>query len=152
MARMQVAYYKGRTRIFNRVVSWWLSGPYSHTELVLDEVDGLSECGSSSFMDGGVRVKFMKLDPEHWDLVDVDGDVCKARQWFRDHRGDQYGLLGLLGFVWRRGTRDNNKRICSEAIAAALGYVEPWRFDPMGFWAATARRYQSATFENAAHG
>lgn len=143
MATMQVAYYKGRTRFFNRAVSWWLCGPYSHTELVLDEVDGLSQCGSSSFMDGGVRIKWMVLDPAHWDLVDVDGDYVKALQWFRDHRADQYGLLGLLGFVWRRGTRDKNKPICSGAIAAALGFRDPWRFEPMTLWSALAARNEA---------
>lgn len=145
MATMQVAYYKGRARFFNRAVSWWLSGPYSHTELVLDEVDGLSQCGSSSFMDGGVRIKFMKLDPDHWDLVDVEGDVSRALQWFRDHRGEDYDVLGLLGFIWRRGTGDRTKHVCSAAISAALGFPDPWRFDPMTHHAALVARNDAVT-------
>lgn len=139
MAKMQVAFYKGRARLFNRAVSWWLTGSFSHTELVLDEVDDLSVCGSSSFMDGGVRIKWMKLDPAHWDLIDVDEDYVKAAQWFREHNGEDYDLLGLLGFVWRRGTGDRSKHVCSAAIAAALGYPDPWRFDPMTLWATLSK-------------
>lgn len=139
MAKMQVAFYKGRTRFFNRAVSWWLNGSFSHTELILDEEDGLYVCGSSSFMDGGVRVKWMKLDPAHWDLIDVDEDYVKAAQWFREHRGEGYDLLGLLGFVWRRSTGGRTKHVCSAAIAAALGYPESWRFEPMVFWATLSK-------------
>jgi hypothetical protein len=50
--------------------------------------------------------------------------------------GDRYDVLGLLGFVWRRQTGTQSKWFCSEAVAAMLGFPEPWRFDPMTLWAA----------------
>lgn len=143
MARMQVAFYNGRARFFNRAVSWWLYGPHSHTELILDEDDNLSKCASSSFMDDGVRIKWMALDPAHWELVDVDADYVKADQWFKEHRGEDYDLLGLVGFIWRRITGEKKKWFCSEAIAAALGFPDPWRFDPMTLWAALVARNDS---------
>ena len=129
---MIVAFYKGRKHLFNRLVSWYLRGPYSHCELVLQtSPDGVSLCVSSSFMDGGVRIKNMKLDPEHWDLVEVDGSPANAWLWAVDHENDSYDLLGLLGFVWRRQTGEQNKWFCSEAVAAMRGTPEPYRFDPM---------------------
>lgn len=70
---MQVAFYKGRKRLFNRLTSWWLRGAYSHCELLLGtDPLGRTICASSSFMDGGVRVKHMVLDPAHWDVINVE--------------------------------------------------------------------------------
>ena len=131
---MQVAFYKGRSRVFNRSVSWWLGGPYSHCELVLWTKNGLSYCISASFSDGGVRMKAIVLDPDHWDLVDVEGDVSDAINWLDAHDKDLYDLLGLLGFVWRRQDGNKGKWFCSEAVAAMLGFDEPWRFDPMSLY------------------
>ena len=137
---LQVAFYKGRTRLFNRLVSWWLNGPYSHAELILDtDADGYAACASSSFLDGGVRLKYMRLDPEHWDIVDVQGDKATAWAWLKEHDGDQYDTFGLLGLVWRRGKGSPDKVWCTESVAAMLGYDEPWRFDPMTLYVALTR-------------
>jgi len=139
MDPMQVAFYKGRTRLFNRAVSWWLRGPYSHSELVLCTDRGVSCCASASFTDGGVRVKYMELDPSHWDLVDVQADMQAALTWIDQHKGQKYDVLGLFGFIWRRVTGDKRAWFCSEAVASMLGYAETWRFDPMTLWATLAR-------------
>lgn len=128
---MYVAFYKGKYRIFNRGVSWWLSGPYSHCELVLWTKGDVCTCISSSLSDGGVRIKEIVLNRDHWDLVEVVGDVSKAICWFDAHDKDLYDVLGLLGFVWRRQDGDKSKWFCSEAVAAMLGFDDPWRFDPM---------------------
>lgn len=137
---MQIAFYKGRKRLFNIVTSWWLRGPYSHCELVLRIEDGLALCASSSFMDGGVRTKRIALDPGHWDLVDVDGDSEAAWKWLRAHHGEQYDLLGLAGFVARVLGHDKARWVCSEAVAAMLGIPDAWRFDPCSLFAAVSRR------------
>ena len=114
---MKLALYKGRTRLFNRLVSWWLGSPYSHAEIVFS--DGM--CGSSSGSDGGVRLKQFFLDPLKWDVIDIEGDELGARNWFSVYSGQKYDYLGLLGFVWRRGTQDKGRWFCFEACAAALG-------------------------------
>lgn len=138
---MQVAFFKGQTRVFNRAVSWWLSGPYSHCELVIcTDPQGLSLCISSSYMDGGVRAKWMVLDPEHWDLLDVRASQADALAWFHEHDDCPYDLLGLAGFMWRPITGEKVKWVCSEAVAAMLGIPEPWRFDPMVLWCALTAR------------
>lgn len=140
MAEMQVAFYTGRSRLYNRIVSWWLYGPHSHVELILDEEDdGTFRCGASSLMDDGVRIKWMKLNPEHWTLLEVDEDYVKADQWFRAHRGEDYDLWGLLGAAWRRLTGKKPKWSSAAAIAAAFGYQDPWRFDPMTLWSTLSK-------------
>lgn len=129
-----VLLYKGRKRLFNRFVSAWCRSPYSHCELVLGrEDDGSYLCGSSSFLDGGVRVKAIKLDADHWDAFVIPGDDAKASAWFMEHWGEGYDVLGLFGFIfrWIKGWRKS--WFCSEACSAALGYDEPWRFDVATF-------------------
>ena len=135
---MQVAFYLGRKRFFNRLVSWWLRGPFSHCELVLGyRENGEALCASSSFSDGGVRVKSIALNPDNWLLVDIP-DAPEAWNWIQRHDSQGYDLLGLLGFVWRRQRGQNHKWFCSEAVAAMLGYTEPWRFDPMNLYSAVS--------------
>ena len=128
---MKVAFYKGKTRLFNRLVSWYLNSPYSHCEIILE--DSTSTCGSSSFLDGGVRIKQIYLDLNHWDILDIDlsiQDQILVRAWFEVHSGQGYDVLGMLGFLFRREQGSKNKWFCSEAIAEALGYSESFRFDP----------------------
>lgn len=130
---MKVAFYKGRTRLFDKAVQWWTRAPYSHCELVFSsDVAGLSECASSSFIDHGVRVKGIVLDPAKWDVIDVPwADPQAARARVHASFGRRYDLLGLLGFVWP--FRDNRSRLfCSEAVAEWLGLEDPWRYSPGG--------------------
>ena len=137
---MQIAFYKGRKRLFNRLTAWWLRGPYSHCELVLGaDAQGLTICASSSFLDGGVRIKHMVLDPGHWDLIEVAGSLADARDWLQQHAGQGYDLLGLVGFIARVLGHDKARWVCSEAVAAMLGIPDAWRFDPCSLWAALAR-------------
>ena len=133
---MKVAFYKGHTRLFNKLVSWYLRGPYSHCELIFETTDeGVSVCASSSFRDGGVRFKHMVLDPDHWDVIDVEGDRVYAMRWLVEHEGDGYDIFGLIGFIWRRQSDDKHKWFCNEAVLAMLGRNDPYRFDPMSTFA-----------------
>lgn len=142
---MQIAFYKGRKRLFNRVVSWWLRGPYSHCELVLgaSPLNGNPMCASSSMMDGGVRVMCVPLDPANWDLIDVQGDEAAARVWLDEHYRDGYDYLGLLGFIARVLGQSKRRWTCSEAVGAMLGIPDAWRFDPCSLHAALALRQPS---------
>jgi hypothetical protein len=148
---MQVAFYKGRKRLFNRITAWWLRGTYSHCELVLGtDAQGRAICASSSWMDGGVRIKHMELDPAHWDLVHVQGSADDAWTWVRKHYGQGYDLLGLLGFVARVLGHSKARWTCCEAVAAMLGMPQPWRFDPCVLWAALSRAPGMGRGEHAA--
>lgn len=137
---LQIAFYKGRKRLFNRLCSWWLRGKYSHAELVLGFNEaGKAICASSSMMDGGVRVKHIDLNTDHWDLVSVPGRHEFAWSWIRTHMGAGYDYLGLLGFVARALGHSQSRFVCSEAVAAMLGFPDPWRFDPCSLHSAISR-------------
>jgi hypothetical protein len=129
---MKLASYKARRPgvfgIFNDVTKWWLNGSYSHSELVFSS--GIS--GSCSLMDRGVRLKQIDFNPDHWDFVTINGfDEDSAFKWFVDHEGERYSIRKLIRSVADyQGGGANNSHICSSAIMAALGFPEPWRFDP----------------------
>lgn len=127
---MKLAFYKatrpGLAGFMNRLIRWWTNSPYSHVELVFS--DGV--CGSSSFEDGGVRLKHIEMSPEKWDFVDIGGDEQAARNWFLIHYGQPYDVLGLFGFIWRRGTHSRGKWSCSEAVAASLHIIDAEQLSP----------------------
>ena len=130
---MKIAFYKGRKRLFNRLVCWYCRGRFSHVELVLREEDGVSTCASSSFMDGGVRIKKIILDPEHWEVIETSADLDTALFWLDRHLGNKYDILGILGFLFRRIKQDRRKFFCNEAVGEMLGEIDPWRFDPCSY-------------------
>jgi hypothetical protein len=127
---MKIAFYKatrpGLMGIYNLLVCWWTRSPYSHAEIVFK--DGLA--ASSSLMDGGVRFKRIDFNPAHWDFLEITGDEFAIREWFIDHEGDDYDLMGNVGFVIGFIRDSEGKFSCAESIAAALGYTAPWRYSP----------------------
>lgn len=142
---MKIAFYRG-TRpglagIYNRLVAWWTKSPYSHVELVLST----GRSWSASFEDGGVRSKLIDFDPKKWDLVDVPAHLEPAAvAWFTQHRGAKYDLLGNLQFVIAPVGHSKKRWFCSEAVAAALGIPDPWRYDP-GTLASSLTMYKQPT-------
>jgi hypothetical protein len=125
---MIIALYKAKDHLFNRLTAWWTKGPYSHTELIFS--NGMS--GSSSFRDGGVRVKKVIYKPEKWDFIVLPHGWHEglAKDWFAIQGGEGYDTMGIVGHVWKPVADDKNKWVCSEAVLAALGYEQSWRFSP----------------------
>jgi hypothetical protein len=130
-AGFHAAFYKG-TRpglagIYSRAVRAWEGGSYSHCELVFS--DRVS--ASASFVDGGVRFKQIDYDPANWDRVPLPAKLEQAaREWFVNHEGEAYDLLGNVHFVIGFVPQSRRKKFCSEALGAALGLPESWRFGP----------------------
>jgi len=134
---MQAAFYKatrpGLPGIYNRLVRAFEGGPYSHCEIVFSDGDS----ASSSFMDRGVRFTGpgykhggINFASGNWDVYPLPPELENAaRAWFESHDGKAYDLRGNVRFIWPWGNRDSrDKWFCSEAILAALGVPEPWRF------------------------
>lgn len=151
MAQLRAAFYKGTHTglpgVYNRLVCWWTRSKYSHVELIFIDsaVPGRALAASSSYMDGGVRDKVIDFDPALWDFVDVPDELWdQAWQWFCDHDGQAYDLLGNLHFVLSAIGDDKRKWFCSEAVAASLGIPNPERFDPGTLHAALSFTNQPA--------
>ncbi len=140
----QAAMYKGTPPgvkgIYNRLVRWWCRSDYSHIEIVFS--DGVM--ASSSYMDKGVRFKNAGLAEGKWDMIDLPPELeAAARQWFIEHEGQPYDLLGHLHFIVSPIHDGGGSWFCTEAAAAALGLSEAWRYDP-GVIASTLGRLSPA--------
>ncbi len=119
----------GLAGLYNRLVRIIDHGQYSHCELIFS--DGLA--ASASFLDSGVRFKRIDFSPGRWDFIDLNpAKETTARQWFTDHNGQPYDLRGNLRFVFGVVPESKKKWFCSEAVAAALGMDDPWRYGPNG--------------------
>lgn len=133
---MKAAFYTanrpGLAGLYNRLVRWIDGGPYSHVELIF--ADGMS--ASASYLDGGVRFKRIEFDPDHWEIIEVGGDEATARAWFVAHEGRGYDLMGTARFLFGVIPQDPDKWFCSEAVAAALGLRDSWRYGPCGLFSA----------------
>lgn len=144
---LQVAFYKSSFGdLFDKAISWWTKGPYSHCELVLPN----GQCFSSSPRDGGVRIKDIDLTDGKWDIwtlkIDSDGDIARIVEWGRQHLGKGYDWFGVFGFVFAPFHQEKDKWFCSEVIAAALqsqGYLlgaSPSRLSPTDLYNELNRR------------
>ena len=139
---VRVAFYKGRQTKLDRALSWWMSSPYSHCEIVLrTEPDGRGLCVSSSNRDGGVRIKAIDVRDGKWDVFWFNSPAEYAWHWARRHAGQKYDLIGLLGFDFRPVRGESQRWWCSEACAAMLQIPDPWRYDVATL--ASAVRYSS---------
>lgn len=131
---MLIAFYHGRKRVFNRFVSWWTRGPYSHVEAVFGDPSRPVLCGSSSFIDGGVRLKVIDLNPEHWHILDAPTiDADRVLDGFRAEIGRPYDLVGLLSTSFPLVPHSVYGEFCNEAVGARAGFREAWRLNPTGF-------------------
>lgn len=137
----RVAFYKG-TRpgipgVYNRAVRAWTQGPYSHVELVFS--DGWS--ASSSFEDGGVRFKRIDYAPARWDFIELPAEwEPYALEYFeqRNHKV-RYDLVGNLHFVIGLVGHSAPREFCSESVAGALRFEQPWRYHPNTLYSAVSR-------------
>lgn len=136
MNKIYLACYHGKAskrwhRICDGITKFFTRGKYSHCELAIHLCDNKYKCYSSSYRDGGVRVKTMTLDPVKWDLIPLDITPTQLERYFNATKGSHYDLLGALGVV--SGLRQHkDKYFCSEWCFNALtGGQEGWRFSPV---------------------
>jgi hypothetical protein len=128
---IKVAFFKGTKTglagIYNRGVRFVTKGKYSHAEIVFS--DGMS--ASASFMDHGVRFKAIDYNVKNWDFLIIDDKFeAKAREWFKEHEGQAYDLIGNVHFLFPFVGDNRHKWSCAESVAAALDMPDPWRVHP----------------------
>jgi hypothetical protein len=128
---MRAAFFKGRHKgwrgLFGVTIWHWTRSDYSHCELQFS--DGM--CASALWSEGGVRYKFMELDPAEWDFIDLPNAMePAAKLWFDQHVGKSYDFLGDLHFVIGTVAASRDKWFCSRAVADALGIEDGWRYYP----------------------
>lgn len=127
--QLVVAFFRGRKYARSWPLAWWQRSEFSHCEIVLRQVGDVYEMASSTWRDGGVRIKVEPINVDDWEAFAVPADHDAAVFWLAQHVGDRYGLLGLLGFLIRRIKGPREQWWCSKACAAMLGFEDAWRYD-----------------------
>ena len=128
---MKLAFFRGSTGSpIHPLIRWWTHGPYSHVELIIIEKDGRYLVGSS-LPGKGVFIEWKTFDEKDWDIIDCPiGSPLHAQLVFERFAGAKYDYLGIFGFILRRGQHYEHRWFCSEIIAGAIGFRNPWRFCP----------------------
>lgn len=128
MGLIYLALYKGKGRLFNRLIRLWTGSKYSHCELVMPDGRWLS----ASAMDGGVRAKRIELNLAHWDLIPLPwANHGRINALFQQHEGRGYDWPGILfSQILPIARHSKRRKFCSEFCAAALGFEQPQRFNP----------------------
>ena len=120
---IELAFYRGRKRLANRVIADLTGGPYSHVELILGRyANGWAICLSASMMDGGVRIKLIDISTSNWVhlTVDTGATTADAWEWFWRHCAASYDYPGALRYKLKFLKQDPKKKYCSEAISEIL--------------------------------
>lgn len=83
---------------------------------------------------GGVRFKRIVIDPNKWIIRDTKRSAVEAAKVFVLCQGQKYDWKLIFNFIaWfiLVFTKDReNRKVCSEICAKALGFEESWRIDP----------------------
>lgn len=121
------AFYIGDGKPFNYMVrAYQRAKGYehwrcSHVELFLnydDKIDAFRSA-SSSLMDGGVRVKYIRAS-DNWATIPVEFDQEWVDEWLLNNLGKKFDIKGIAGYV-SPITQDRDKLYCAEAVQAMLG-------------------------------
>ena len=95
-------------------------GPYAHVThceaIHAEHADGSVTIASASLRDGGVRAKRAKLNPAHWQIVDVpQWDVERSIDFLAETKGLKYDLRGAIATVFL-GSEDRKRWFCNEWV------------------------------------
>lgn len=94
---------------------------YSHAELVIDD-----KCYSSSFLDGGVRSKYINLTTGRWVVYDLSNiDKSYAINWYENNKHAKYDVKGILAWLIPFIEHDMSKFVCFEAVGSMLNIDNP---------------------------
>ena len=128
MGLIYLALYKGKGKLFNRLIRLWTGSIYSHCEIVMPDGRWLS----ASAMDGGVRAKRIEQNPEHWELIPVPwANTRLIESVFDRHEDAGYDWAGIFfSQLLASGLHSRRRMFCSEFCAAALGFDNPQRYSP----------------------
>jgi hypothetical protein len=118
---------------FSKAISWKTKSPYSHVEMIFphkikDEKNNreLSLCFSSYEKEGGVRFKFIHLNPEKWDLVPIeipDYEYENLLAYAASLCDAGYDWAGIFKFVLPFVRQRPHKFFCSEVCIYVLQHV-----------------------------
>lgn len=128
---IRIAFYKDKSKLIYKIISWWTKSQYVHAELVLP--NGITWVSISPFSLSRVCLKIKtSYDPDLWDFIDIplnprepvkDYQLQQLHKFIESTQGSKYDWIGmLLSQFGPYIVKNKNKWYCSEWIAYALQY------------------------------
>ena len=102
---------------------------HSHAEICIDGI-----CYSSSVGDGGVRSKEIDLNPDKWDLLELqmtEKEKQESLERFKPMQNKSYDFIGALGVVLSFIRDSADKFFCFEVVARMLNMQNPSKVTPL---------------------
>jgi uncharacterized protein YycO len=115
---MQIAFFKGSGKFYDKLIRIFTFGPYSHVELIFS--NGL--WFSSSSLDNGVRYT-VHTNMEDWTIFDINitcEEEVRIKQWCDIQVGAEYDFLGIFRYYIPFCQQSPDKWFCSEICLEAL--------------------------------
>lgn len=142
---VKLAFHKGGKSFYDRAIKLWTAGPYSHVELLIDDV------AFSSVPGIGTRYLLHPvLASGDWDYVDIPMDRTEQSyvwNWCMTEMGCGYDWSGIFySQVLGLNRQDPAKWFCSEFCTAALNIaglyrnLKPSRMSPNGLYRSLGSR------------
>lgn len=123
----EIAAYKGKGRLYDRLIRIWTRSPYSHVEIVITRNDTHFRGLSASPRDGGVRMAKIKIKPGNWDFFETEGNLTAIEPLV----GARYDWKGIfLAQILPFGLGSPKRYFCSELAAVYLGLPKPQSYSP----------------------
>lgn len=113
---MQVYFYIGEGKLFDKLIRWVTKGRYSHCELLIGDMAYSADAWTN-------RVRSIpknSFNPDNWESITVEGDEKTAVAFLNSQLSKKYDWLGILGFFLPWAVNDSKRWYCSELCAAAL--------------------------------
>ncbi len=112
---LKIAFYRAEFgKWYEKLISWYTLGPFSHVELIFDD-----QWFSSSPRDGGVRYKEIFAVEGRWEFIEIKCNKKLVKDWCDGEIGKQYDWRGFFNFVLPIGY-SRHRWFCSEICVAAL--------------------------------
>lgn len=127
---IRIAFRYNDPRIFARLVCLLQGGDSAHCEVSGEWLGDQHKCVSASFLDKGVRRKWIDMPASKWRIYEFAGATPDdVEAYLSANDGEGYDWLGLMGFVIRRIKGFARRKFCSEVGADIMGLPDPWRYD-----------------------
>ncbi len=114
---MEVWFYIGKGRLFDRLIRWYTKSKFSHCEIVIDGMASSADAWTNRVR----AIPASGFNPANWEKIQVASDAIKATTFVSSQLGKKYDWLGILGFFLPVKLQNSNRWYCSEFCAAALG-------------------------------
>jgi len=126
MKKVGVAFYKGNSNWYHKLIGWWTGSCYSHSELVLKDNGEEKWLSVSPFRaDKKVSIRdAKKISLSDWEILEVavtEEQYDEILRFYKATEGCTYDWVGMIisQFI-PFSVKHKNKWYCSEWVAYAL--------------------------------